>query len=144
MELTTAFLMWLIMGVMCFLLELVLPGFILFFFGLGAWITALACYLHPVTLNYQLLIFLSSSLLSLLLLRNFLRRIFFGDVSDDETHDSEGDTAEVIADIVPPAEGQVLYSGTQWRAVADERIEKGTIVTIVSQDGITMRVKKEA
>ena len=36
-------LMWFILGLILFLLELVIPGFFIFFFGLGAWVTALVC-----------------------------------------------------------------------------------------------------
>ncbi|MDJ0624243.1 MAG: NfeD family protein [Desulfocapsaceae bacterium] len=142
MTLTTAGLMWLIMGIICFLLEMMLPGFIIFFFGLGAWITALVCWLYPVPLNIQLAIFLVSSLMSLFILRGIIRNTFFGEVTADETDVSAtaGDSATVSADIIPPAEGKIDYSGTQWRAVADEKIIKGTIVTILSQDGLCMKV----
>lgn len=146
MALTTAGLMWLIMGVICFLLEMMLPGFIIFFFGLGAWITALVCWLYPVTLNIQLAIFLVSSLMSLFILRGIIRKTFFGEVAADEDDVivSAGDSATVSTDIIPPAEGKINYSGTQWRATADEKIEKGSIVTIVSQDGICMKVAKRS
>ncbi len=146
MTLTTAGLMWLIMGVICFLLEMMLPGFILFFFALGAWITALVCWLYPVTLNVQLAIFLSSSLLSLFILRGIIRKTFFGDVSADEDDVivAAGDSATVSVDIIPPAEGKIDYSGTQWRAIADEQIGKGSVVTIISQDGLCMKVAKKA
>lgn len=142
MTLTTAGLMWLIMGVICFVLEMMLPGFIMFFFGLGAWITALVCWLNPVSLNIQLAVFLVSSLGSLFLLRRFIQKIFIGDETGNDQNVSvtTGDTAEVIEDIVPPAEGKISYSGTQWRAFSDEMIEKGSIVTILSQDGLRMKV----
>lgn len=32
-------LVWFIIGLVLFLLELVLPGFVIFFFGVGAWVT---------------------------------------------------------------------------------------------------------
>lgn len=144
MTLTTAGLIWLIMGVMCFVLELMLPGFIMFFFGLGAWITAFACWFTPITLNGQLALFLVSSLASLFLLRRFIQKIFQGDETDesDGVSANVGDIAEVTDDIVPPGEGKISYSGTQWRAYAEEVIEKGSTVTILSQDGVRMKVEK--
>ncbi len=145
MTLTTAGLMWLIMGVICFLLEMMLPGFIIFFFGLGAWITALVCWFYPITINVQLAIFLVSSLMSLFILRGIIRKTFFGDVSADEEDVivTAGESATVAADIIPPAEGKIKYSGTHWRAIADERINKGSVVTIISQDGLCMKVAKK-
>lgn len=144
MDLTTAGLMWLIMGVICFILEMMLPGFIIFFFGLGAWITALVCWLAPVSLNYQLLIFLVSSLVSLFLFRGMIRKTFFGEVAAEEEDVIvlTGESAKVLEDIVPPAEGKIEYSGTQWRATAHEPIPKGSLVTIVEQEGLCMRVAK--
>jgi len=146
MALTTAGLMWLIMGVICFVLEMMLPGFVMFFFGLGAWITALTCWLYPVTLNFQLAIFLVSSLTSLFLLRRFIQKVFIGGEANDieGASISKADTAEVLEDIIPPAEGKITYSGSQWRAFSDEMIEKGTIVTILSQDGLRMKVTRTA
>ncbi len=145
MTLTTAGLMWLIMGIICFLLEMMLPGFIIFFFGLGAWITALVCWFYPITINIQLAIFLVSSLMSLFILRGIIRKTFFGEVTADEDDVivTAGDSATVSADIIPPAEGKIRYSGTQWRAIADEKIEKGSVVTILSQDGLCMKVAKK-
>lgn len=142
MTLTTAGLMWLIMGIMCFLLEMLTPGFILFFFGLGAWTTALVCWFYPVSLIGQLAIFLVSSLASLFLLRGIIRKTFFGEVTADETDviAAAGESAVVSADIIPPAEGKIEYSGTQWRATADQKIEKGAMVTILYQDGLCMKV----
>lgn len=144
MTLTTAGLIWLITGVACFLLEMALPGFVIFFFGVGAWVTVIACWFTPIGLNGQLLLFLVSSLLTLFTLRGFIKKTFLGDVTDDEGEVSvtAGDQAEVVADIIPPAPGRILYSGTQWNAIAEEPIAKGSIVTIVTQDGLNMKVAK--
>ena len=35
-------LFWFLFGIFCLVLELVMPGFFIFFFGLGAWCAALA------------------------------------------------------------------------------------------------------
>ena len=144
MTFTTAGLIWLLTGVVCFLLEMALPGFVIFFFGVGAWVTSIMCWLMPISLNTQLVIFLVASLVSLLTLRPLIRKTFLGDVTDEggDVMVTTGDTAEVVEDILPPAEGKIHYSGAQWRAVAEEVIEKGSIVTIVSQDGLCMKVIK--
>ncbi len=146
MTLTTAGLIWLIAGVACFLLEMALPGFIIFFFGVGAWVTAIVCWLMPVSLNSQLVIFLVSSLVTLFALRGYAKKTFIGVDAKDDTAVSAtlGDRAEVVEDIEPPAEGKISFSGISWRAIADEKIEKGSIVTIVSQDGLCMKVTKSS
>jgi inner membrane protein len=145
MEMTIPVLVWFVLGVVCFLLEMALPGFIIFFFGIGAFVTAIAVWLvNPLGINSQLLLFLVASVGSLFALRGVVKRTFIGGTSQDEEVDrlvQPGETAEVLVDIKPPAEGKILYSGTQWRASADQPIEAGELVSIVSQDGLLMHVK---
>ena len=147
MQLTFASLLWLLVGVLLFILELMLPGFVLFFFGLGAWVTAITSWLWPIELSGQLAIFIASSLLSLLALRGLIRRVFLGkrtDAGEDTPSAREGEVAEVLVTIAPPAEGKIRYSGSSWRATAEERIEAGEMVAIVRQEGLLMRVRKIA
>ena len=139
---------WFILGIVFLALEMALPGFVIFFFGVGALLTAAATILFPITLNGQLIVFIISTLASLLLLRKYIKRIFFGTTfENDEVSDSAlascGERAEVVEAIIPPAEGKVKYSGTTWRALSANQIDKGQIVTIMSQDGLIMHVKKE-
>ena len=77
---------WFLIGLGLLLLELVLPGLVILFFGVGAWITALVCALTDINLNWQIFIFLVASLLGLVLLRRYLKKRFFGR-ADKETQD---------------------------------------------------------
>lgn len=145
MQLTTPSLIWLLAGVFFFILELTLPGFILFFFGVGAWVTALVSWLLPLSPNGQLAVFLLASVISLLCLRGFIKKTFFGGRTADDKSSAlapVGEKAVVVAAIEPPAEGKVQYSGTSWRATATEMIGAGEIVVIVKQDGLIMRVRR--
>ncbi len=145
MELTSPGLLWLIIGVVLFLLEMAVPGFVLFFFGLAAWITALGSYLFNWGLNIQLGVFLASSLLCLFGLRNIVKKVFMGDAKEDGADSilaSGGEKCMVSKGIYPPAEGQVKFSGTFWRAEAEEAIEEGEMVTIVQQNDLLITVQK--
>jgi len=85
MVLTTAGLLWLVMGGMCIVLGMLVPGFMVFFFGLGALITAVISLMASVSILTQLVIFLGTSLAMLYLLKNRLEEIFPGDdLSEDE------------------------------------------------------------
>ncbi|MBM9604785.1 NfeD family protein [Desulfopila inferna] len=85
MVLTTAGLLWLVMGGMCIVLGMLVPGFMVFFFGLGALITAVISLMSSVSILTQLVIFLGTSLAMLYLLKNRLEEIFPGDdLSEDE------------------------------------------------------------
>jgi membrane protein implicated in regulation of membrane protease activity len=146
MQLTFPSLIWLLTGVLLFLLEMILPGFVLFFFGIGAWCTAVASWFLSIGLSGQLAVFLVSSVLSLVALRGLIRRTFLGTRLAGDGGDSAlargGEQVEVVVAIALPAEGKVRYSGTTWRATAAEPIEAGEIATIVAQEGLVMRVRK--
>lgn len=140
---------WLIIGVMLLFLELALPGFVIFFFGLGALLTALVAWLTPISIAWQLGLFISFSLLSVLTLRNFIQQQFFKPPGEEEGLEEEdivqavpGDKGVVTTTIDPPAEGRIKYSGTFWRATADEKIEEGEIIAVVRQVDLVIHVEK--
>ncbi len=139
---------WLIIGVMLFFLELALPGFVLFFFALGALITALAAWLFSISVVWQLGLFIAASLLSLFTLRNFIQKRFLGseDTEIEGVDETEiavpGKQGMVSVAIVPPGEGQIKYSGSFWRATADEEIGEGEVVVIVKQKNLIVHVEK--
>ncbi len=134
---------WFLVGIACYVVELALPGFIIFFFGIGAWCVAVVLAITDVSLTWQLIIFLAGSLVTLGLLRSRLRSIFSGGAleQDDSVNvDSTRATGTVTEAIVPPAMGQVKYGGTFWRAAADEEIAPGTVVDIVKKKDLTVQV----
>lgn len=136
-------LIWFLSGVVFLMLELMVPGFVVFFFGLGAWCAALALYLYPMAFGYQLLVFLVASLLLLALLRSTVKQVFLGRSSDKDAMDLSSlfqGTAEVVDDIVPPAIGSVKYSGTFWQAEADQPLVRGTVVRILAKNNLILKV----
>jgi membrane protein implicated in regulation of membrane protease activity len=52
-----------------------------------------------------------------------------------------GERAVVIEKISIKSGGKVELHGTNWIAVADQEMEQGTVVEIVSKDNITLKVK---
>jgi membrane protein implicated in regulation of membrane protease activity len=147
MGIVSAPLFWLIIGVILLFLELVLPGFVLFFFGMGALVTSLVAYFFESSLSWQLALFIIASLASLFSLRNVIQRKFLKfSPEDGEDEDvvlvNPGERGVVVDEIIPPAEGRIKYSGTFWRATADEKVDKGEIISIVSQKGLVIQVEK--
>lgn len=136
-------LLWFLAGIVFFVLELALPGLVVFFFGLGAWCAALVVYLLPMPLAHQLLVFLGASLLALLLLRSTLKKIFSGRKLEVDAMagalppDAAG---EVIEAIEPPAAGLIKYGGSFWQATADQPFAKGTIVRVLQKTNLTVKV----
>jgi len=139
---------WLVIGVMLFFLELAVPGFILFFFAVGALLTALAAWLFPLSLAWQLALFITTSLIALFGLRNIIQKRLHPPSTAGEEEDKDvmlavaGEKGVVCMAIIPPAEGRIKYSGTTWRAAADEKIDEGEIVAIVAQKGLVIHVEK--
>ena len=76
-------LFWFLIGLGLFLLELVIPGFFIFFFGLGAWVTALVCLIGEPGINLQIIIFAITSVLSLIGLRRIIQKKFFYSKGND-------------------------------------------------------------
>ena len=136
-------LVWFLVGIVFLALELLLPGLIVFFFGLGAWCVALLLSLLSMSLAMQLLVFLLASLVLLLALRSFLKKVFLGRTLEKDAMGStqllEG-TGEVIEDILPPAFGKIKYSGSFWQASADQPLVKGTAVRILEKNNLTVKV----
>lgn len=135
---------WFLIGLTLMLLEFGIPGLIVIFFGIGAWITALACLLFEPSINFQLILFITTSFLSLLLLRKNFKKIFVGnkeDNVDDTVEDFIGKTAIADTKIALNKRGKIIFKGTQWEADSDETIEKDSTVEIIGKDSIVLKVK---
>ena len=137
---------WTIVGLTLLLMEFVVPGLIIFFFGVGAFVVAGVCAFVDIRIDVQLIIFIVASVALLAILRKWLKGIFKGYSSDknDMVHDIEefiGQTAVVIKDIAPGSTGKVEFRGTNWSAQSDSALEKSTNVEIVGRSGLTLKVK---
>jgi membrane protein implicated in regulation of membrane protease activity len=139
-------LIWFLVGLLLLLLEFAMPGLIVFFFGVGACIVAIVCLVTQISLNTQLIIFIVSSILSLLLLRRWLKGVFLGHTTSKQNlqenlEDFVGQRAVVKQKIVPKVGGKVEFHGTNWEARADQEIPEGTVVEIIGKENITLKVK---
>lgn len=133
---------WFILGFIFFIFEFILPGFILFFFAVGAWVVALACLLFDIPINLQLIIFVSVSIVTILLLRKWLKGLVFGKKSSSEIEDEiVGKTAKAESFIGPGNDGRIEFKGTSWSARSEDIIQPGEIVSIVGNESILLIVK---
>ena len=134
---------WFFIGLILALLEFGIPGLIVLFFGIGAWVTALSCMLFDVGLNGQIIIFIVSSLLSILLLRKSLKKMFFKEDPDkEETLADEfiGQTAVVEQEITADKPGKVSFKGAQWEAMSEHKLKAGQQVEIIGKESIKLKV----
>lgn len=142
-SLLSAAVIWIIIGFVLFLLEFVLPGLILFFFAVGAWIVAILCLFIDLSINQQLIIFLISSIVSILLLRKWFSKILWKRKHSTELLEDEflGKTGKAETAISPGENGKVDFKGTTWQAASEDIIEKGENVIIIGNDSILLKVK---
>ncbi|MCM5529331.1 NfeD family protein [Parasegetibacter sp. NRK P23] len=134
---------WFFIGLVLFLLEFALPGFILFFFGTGAWIVAIIALFTDISLNTQLIIFLGSSLLNVLLFRNWIRtKLGMGKKSPQALEDEFiGQSAKAETPITPGTNGKVTFRGTSWEASSNDTIAAGENVIITGNKSILLIVR---
>jgi inner membrane protein len=132
---------WFVIGFLFFVLEFFAPGFILFFFGAGAWITALLCLFIPMSVSVQLAIYCISTGVSLVLFRKNLTRIMHGNKPAAELDSLVGSTATALTEITPSKNGSVEYHGTSWQARSDFAIRQGEKVLITGNESILLVVK---
>lgn len=138
-------LIWFVVGVVLLLLEFVIPGVFILFFGIGAWITSLCVYLFEPSLGIQFVIFSVTSVLSLVLLRKLiLKRMTMKTVQgSDPDEEFVGYSALCISEIGHGHNGKVEFKGTSWSASSDESIKEGQAVKIKSKNGLQLHVEPE-
>lgn len=143
-DMFTAAFWWAIVGIGLMLCEFIMPGLILFFFGLGALITALVALFVP-SLTMQLAVFGVASLVSLFTLRRLLKPVFMGKESavneDTLSEGMGGQEAEVTEAIAPGSAGKVMMNGTAWKAESEETLAVGQTVVVAGQKSLTLIVK---
>lgn len=137
-------LLWFILGLVLLLLELVIPGFFIFFFGLGAWVAALACLIWDPGVNLQIIIFAVTSVLTLIGLRRMIQRKFFYVKEEDSQRVEDeftGKEAIVLADLGPGLTGKVEFKGTSWKAESASEIKTGQRAIIIRKEDFKLIVE---
>jgi membrane protein implicated in regulation of membrane protease activity len=135
---------WFIIGLALFLLELVLPGFVIFFFGVGAWLTALLCLIADPGLNLQAIVFAVTSILSLVALRKIIQKKFFyskDELSKEVEDEFSGREAIAVTDFGPGKNGKVEFKGTQWKAESVSSVREGDRVIIKEKENFKLIVE---
>jgi membrane protein implicated in regulation of membrane protease activity len=138
-------LFWFIIGLVLFLAELIIPGFFIFFFGLGAWVTALVCLIgspEEIT-NWQIILFAVTSVITLVALRKVIQKKFFnkGTQSEDVEDEFTGKEAFATVGFGPGQSGKVEFKGTTWRAESNFDIKEGQKVVIIVKESFKLIVE---
>ena len=138
---------WFLLGLILMASEFVIPGFVIFFFGMGALASGIFTSIFPFlrsSVVWQVPIWLGASGLSLVVLRKYFSKIFKGRFRGKEREtEFAGRKVQVIEDIKPEMPGRVRFQGTSWKAVSDtESFEKGQEVEILKLEDLAFVVTK--
>lgn len=134
---------WFLIGLVLIMAEFALPAIIIVFFGLGAWVTAIATWLgltsSPTSQN---LVFIVSSVALLFLLRNRFKKTLIGTT---ENHALEDEFINKIATAITAIDennGRLEFKGAEWQARSSSPIEKHAKVIIQKREGLIFHVKQ--
>lgn len=137
--------MWMIAGLILAAMEFIVPGFVIVFFGVGAFLTGILAWIFPnLSLVFQILFFTVLSLASLFVFRR--NSVGTGakikaDSSIDYDDDYIGGTAVVVEAISASAPGKVEFNGANWNAESSSDLAPSARVKIVSRKGLTLIVE---
>jgi membrane protein implicated in regulation of membrane protease activity len=137
---------WLIIALIFFIMEIFIPSFVLFNFGIGALIGSLAAGLN-MALEWQILFFSLGTLMSFFLVRPLMRKYAYQKSMDYKSNvDALVGRLALVTEEINNKNNQGLISldGDIWKARTpdNEIIAKGNLVEIVHINSIILIVKK--
>lgn len=136
---------WLIVGILFFVLEMFIPGFIIGFFGLGALVSSLTTLLGITkSLSSQILVFALISTISLFIFHRFIKgRIGIRDKEVTYLNIEIGKIVPVTEFIDPDhGGGKVRYQGAEWSAESRDKLAPGDSAKVVGCNNLTLIVEK--
>jgi membrane protein implicated in regulation of membrane protease activity len=142
-------LFWFILGFVFLFLEVLTPGIVFLFFGLGAWaVTAFLLFL-PLPLYLQWVIFIALSLIFLVALRGKVNAIFRKkEVGRSDSlreplvaNQYIGREVVVVKDIRPEKPGVIELNGSNWQARSHSSLSEGANAKIVELKDLVVWVE---
>jgi membrane protein implicated in regulation of membrane protease activity len=136
---------WAVGGIILIVAELVVPSFVLIWFGLGALVVALAVALSAIGFTTQLGLWL---IVSLVLVAGWFK-VFKPSMHKTKIGMADanvvGEIGMLVHDVAPFAKGEVRFQkpilgADVWECIADEPIESGARVRVVAVEGSFLKV----
>jgi len=139
---------WWIIGIILVLLEFLLPGLVVVFLGLGAFLVAALLHFGIISgISQELLAWFASSLFFLVTLRFLVIMYYPSDTKKkDVNEDNEviGTVVNLLEDITEKQKGRIKHRGSTWPVESEngEEIRTGEKVKIIGRDNLTWIVRK--
>lgn len=139
---------WIIIGVVLILTELLATSIVAVFLGVGAIVVGILLHFGLIeSASAQYTIFGLVSLLLLFTARGRFKRWFVGYTADTNEQPSRlsqdiGDRVTVLADF-QQGQGRVLLNGVQWDAHSTDELKAGELAWVTANQGIHLQVARE-
>jgi hypothetical protein len=136
---------WAVGGIVLIVAELIVPSFVLIWFGLGALVVALAVALGAISFTFQLALWL---IVSLILVAVWFK-VFKPNMHKTKIGMADagvvGEIGVLVRAVAPFDKGEVrfqkpLLGDDVWECIADEAIKSGERVRVVAVEGSFLKV----
>ena len=134
---------WWVLGLILLALEIVVPGNVFVWFGVGALITGVLALIADVGWQVELIVFVVLAVVLVIVGRRiFARAVQPGEQPflNDRAHRLVGSSYMLSTPIVD-GHGQVRVDDTNWRITGPD-LPSGTRVKVVDADGAVLKVEK--
>lgn len=139
---------WLGLGVALVLAEMLLPGLVSVFVGMGALTVAALLHYHYIdSIAVQFIAWFLSSIVYIFSLRVLAMKYYPTDTfkhTIDDDLSVVGTVVDVVETIPSGGMGRIAHSDSTWKAISGENedIQAGEKVKVVGRDNITWLVEK--
>lgn len=132
---------WMIVFIVLICLELTTVNLVSIWFALGALFAFILSFFVSNT-TWQIATFVTVSAISLLLTKDFVKKIRGNKVVATNLDRVIGQIGIVTEEINKLEPGEVKVDGKRWSAISSEKIKVGSKVEILSIDGVKLNVKQ--
>jgi len=133
--------LWIIVGLVVSALEMVIPGFVVIWFGVAAVVTGILAFFIKSP-GVQFAIFAGLSALLVVGSQIISRRISKPEPEPVGANRLRGVEGRVVKDIGPSEMGRVKVLGEEWRAESGIAIPSGARVKVIGVSGTHLKVEK--
>ena len=133
---------WFVLFAVLLVIELLTVNLVTVWFVFGA-VAAIICSFFTDSIIIQLLVFLITSVITLLVMKPILKRFKSFDITPTNLDRVISKIGEVTKTIEPNKFGEVKILGSTWMAASQSHIDIGEKVKVLSIDGVKLIVQKE-
>lgn len=144
-DISSAKFIWISLGLFLMILEFIVPGILIVFFGIAALSTGICLFFLDWSIWGQLFLFSLNSILFVTIGSQVIKKIFpsSSEKVDQPADSYKGEKAKVIREVkVHSPGGRIKLADVEWDAISHTvKIKRGETVEIVSSENLTMVVK---